>query len=652
MRSRGLLLAVVLAALLGFSSSIGPFSEGALVQAQPDCTVTVQPGESIQAAIDGAQEGAVLCLAEGTWEENVRIEKSLTLRGADQEQTVIDAIEETDPVIWIKSEEPIAVKLERLTVSGSKHYFGLLIQIQAKVTLQSMKVLDNGGGLSVWNSATVSLIGSTVSNNRGTGLFARDRTIVSLADSTVSSNDAGLVVWDSAQVSLTNSQISDNRLGGLSVSDSAAVTLHVSQVSDNEGNGLSVLDRARVSLTNSQVLRNGFGGLVVGDVAKVDVQASFFLDNRGCGIWVKSGAAHLQGTPNEMGGNGADLCGFAPVSLRKPLVPQTDKIQLVVPGDFASLQEAVDAIAPGGTILMQAGSYETGLTLWKPLNLLGVDQSQIVLKALPDRNLIISIIAEAQGVVIEQLMVTGSQDDGLLIYGEVILQDVQIFDNVGDGLEARGESRVNLTDSTVSNNGEGGLTVEDFALVSLANSQVSNNEGRGLLVDGSATVSLTGSTVSDNGSVGLSVRSVALVSLSESTISGNKDDGLNVEDSALVNLSGSTVSGNGDDGLVIWDSAMMAVRSSIIEGNGTNPNCQEPGPDSNKICNGIEVSNASQTMIIDSIIRGNTDWGVAAHLKQCGYSQDEFYGQVAFILVREIEGNNTAGNHQGQVCLP
>jgi len=58
-------------------SSLGAWGEGTLA-AQEECTVIVQPGESIQAAIDQAQEGDVICLAEGTWVENVKIEKSLT----------------------------------------------------------------------------------------------------------------------------------------------------------------------------------------------------------------------------------------------------------------------------------------------------------------------------------------------------------------------------------------------------------------------------------------------------------------------------------------------------------------------------------------------------------------------------------------------
>jgi pectin methylesterase-like acyl-CoA thioesterase len=53
----------------------------AFAEQTPSCQVFVQPGESIQAAIDAALEGAVICLAAGEWQEDIAITKSLTLMG-------------------------------------------------------------------------------------------------------------------------------------------------------------------------------------------------------------------------------------------------------------------------------------------------------------------------------------------------------------------------------------------------------------------------------------------------------------------------------------------------------------------------------------------------------------------------------------------
>ncbi|MCI2426788.1 hypothetical protein LM597_05210 [Candidatus Acetothermia bacterium] len=70
---------------------------------RPTYTIFVQPEESIQEAIDRAPEGAVIYLGEGTWQENIKITKPLTLRGQGPEKTVIKAVE-AGPLVEIEGE--------------------------------------------------------------------------------------------------------------------------------------------------------------------------------------------------------------------------------------------------------------------------------------------------------------------------------------------------------------------------------------------------------------------------------------------------------------------------------------------------------------------------------------------------------------------
>jgi hypothetical protein len=333
----------------------------------------------------------------------------------------------------------------------------------------------------------------------------------------------------------------------------------------------------------------------------MEIKESLINDNKSCGIHIFSSEAQVHGTPKAIQGNGADLCGFAPASLRKPSVPQDPRPRLAVPTDYPTVQQAIDAIAPGGTIELAAGTYEEGLTIWKPLVLRGAGQDKTILQALPERKLVLSIIAEVQGVRLEGLQVRGSQRRGLVIYGrEVVIQDA---------------------------------------------------------------------LVSGNRQFGLWVRGFATVSLHSSIVSGNGSDGLVVRDSATVSLQNSTISGNGEDGLDVWESATVEVRGSILEGNGTNPSCwisrRRWNPE--MICNGIEVWGGSQLRLINSTIKNNADWGLAAVLKQCGYDRDRYSTNVVFEGHNVIEGNNKSGNHKGnpgnhpwnrpgvpdgQVCLP
>lgn len=191
-------------------------------------------------------------------------------------------------------------------------------------------------------------------------------------------------------MSLENSQISGND-NGLNVSDQAQVTIINSKISSNDLNGIDIWRSASVSIQNTIISSNEWSAIMIRKeaTATVELSGNRFLDNKECGIWSFSEKAHVQGPPQEMYGNGADLCGFVPSSLRKLLTSQTSRTHVSVPEDYPSLQEAIDAVAPGGTIEVAAGTFEGGLTIWKPLTLRGAGREKTELKVLPGRELVI-----------------------------------------------------------------------------------------------------------------------------------------------------------------------------------------------------------------------------------------------------------------------
>jgi len=307
----------------------------------------------------------------------------------------------------------------------------------------------------------------------------------------------------------------------------------------------------------------------------------------------------------------------------------------------------VDALAPGGTITVAAGTFTEGLTLWKPVVIQGTSKEETILQARKGKDLVISIIAEARGIRLEKLSVgRGWGGDALWIYGQAELQDLQVSDKLY-GLLVGGKAKVSLTNSTISGNWEAGLLVRDSATMEIKNSFIQNNKG--------------------NAGVGLFVEDSAQVSLSNSRVSDNGYKGLFVSGSAQVGLADTILSGNQGHGLLVRGSAKVEVRHSTIESNGTAAYCRNR--EGWSICNGIRVWEKSRVTIINSTIRNNTDWGVGASLKQCGYDKDDFTGQVIFEGTNIIESNNKSGNQNGmgnpgnhpwnrpevpdgQVCLP
>jgi parallel beta-helix repeat protein len=662
--------AVFVVLAVAASSQMGPVGV-----AQADCTVTVKPGESIQRAIDGAKAGAVVCLTAGEWEENIVIEKSLTLRGGSPEQTVIDGVREGYPVVWVRMPEQVqvVVQLEGLRITGAEVWCadidksicaeGVLLQGSAQATITNSTLSENGwDGIWLGDSAQATISNSTLSENGGYGIWLEGSAQATITNSTLFGNRwDGIWLGGSAQATISGSIISGNRYNGIWLGDSAQVTISNSTLSENEGVGIGLGGSAQATITNSTLSENRDDGIFLWNSAQATISHSIISGNRSNGIWLWDSAQatitnnlfkgnmgcgiysyssmEVRGEANKMADNGNDLCGNIPGSLRLPLRDPTEE-EITWPDErYKSLQEAVDALLPKGKLRLKAGEHQAGVTITKELRVEAEEGEKVTLIAKSEKAPVLSLVGVAK---VELVGLKLSKGEESLLLGA--------------------DAQATITNSALSENGGYGIWLEGSAQATISGSTLSGN-GEGIVLRSSAQAAISNSTLSGNWR-GITLMDSAQAAISNSTLSGNWDDGIELTGSAQATISGSIISGNRHNGIELTGSATVTLKESTVEKNGTSESCTE----ADWICNGITVSGESQTTIVDSKVINNADWGVAAVQEKCGYREDNFTGKVVFEGTNTIEGNNTSGNQNsmgnpgnhpwnqpnvpdGQVCL-
>jgi len=201
------------------------------------CSVNVCSQEcehsNIQEAVDTANPGDIICIAEGTYIENIHIDKSLTIKGAGEGKTIVDG-NHVGPVFTVGKNNPEAnVMFFGMTMnngsgdftdnfegSGEHDYLGGAIYNgeSAFLTVENCTLSDNhaDNGGAIFNSGSLILKNSSLLNNRcraGGGIFnSRDRILI-LQESTISGNFASFIgggIRNGGVLTIEDSIILDN----------------------------------------------------------------------------------------------------------------------------------------------------------------------------------------------------------------------------------------------------------------------------------------------------------------------------------------------------------------------------------------------------------------------------------------------------------
>ncbi len=298
MRVRIVMLAVLILGLgicAGIASAAAP---GTITVGLTGCDYT-----SIQAAIEAANEGDTISVEAGTYRENLKIEKDMTVQGSGEEQIIIKGKKCSYPVIWITSPKEIKVKVEGLKIREAygrcadleKRIYatGILIQGAAQVMITDSSISENWvDGIVLMDSAQVTITDSSVSENWVDGISLGGSAQATITNSTISGNNSGISLGGSAQATITDSSVSENEDNGISLWGSAQATITDSSVSENEDDGISLGSSAQVTITNSSVSENGGDGISLGSSAQAAIEENKIIKNKGYGVALDQRPCH------------------------------------------------------------------------------------------------------------------------------------------------------------------------------------------------------------------------------------------------------------------------------------------------------------------------------------------------------------------------
>ena len=265
MKLSKLLVALVVSFL--FFQCVSFFMLTTTCRAGVPITLYVGAGEEyhhIQDAIDNASAGYRIFVYNGTYYENITIDKRIDLFGEDRSITIING-NGTDTVITITANN---VNISHFTIkNGGSTRNDCIIQVNGASSIITDTIISNGYyGIYLNHSGDHLIYDNIIRNNRGDGIsLNRSDSNVNISFNTLTSNNNGISVYSSDNNGLYNNIIQHNNANGIFLNRSSTTnTIADNNCSYNNYSGLYLNDYSDHStLFHNQVFQNSQSGITL-----------------------------------------------------------------------------------------------------------------------------------------------------------------------------------------------------------------------------------------------------------------------------------------------------------------------------------------------------------------------------------------------------
>ena len=261
---------------------------------------------TIQEAVNAANEGDIIIARDGTYFENINVNKRLTIRSENGYAfTTVIAANPKNHVFRVSADY---VNINGLTITGAtsnklpEYAAGIYLELGVDHSnISDNNVSHNGDGIWIWNSSNNIIANNTANSNGNIGIFlapiSDNNTIIDnivnlnnvsgielwssnnnmIANNTASGNDRSIYLFESSENTLINNNADSNKNSGICLLVSGNNLLQNNILSNN--NYGIYLDKSRNNrLQNNTLSNNNYGIYMFSSESIIDLNN--FIDNK------------------------------------------------------------------------------------------------------------------------------------------------------------------------------------------------------------------------------------------------------------------------------------------------------------------------------------------------------------------------------------
>ncbi len=181
--------------------------------------IIVQPGSSIQTAVNNSNAGDTIIIKPGTYTENIKITKgNLTIKSesGNPDNTIIKAKSSTVNVLSVQADNVKISGIKAIGASGSS-YSGIYLSGCNKCVIENNKLMSNGRGIYLVSSKGCTVSKNTITSNGYYGIVLGSCTGNTISGNTASNDARGIHVGSSDDNTLTGNTVTSNNAYGIYV---------------------------------------------------------------------------------------------------------------------------------------------------------------------------------------------------------------------------------------------------------------------------------------------------------------------------------------------------------------------------------------------------------------------------------------------------